>query len=108
LVAALLAAGVLLVPASPAAATGAVATADCAQTGTAQEEPALLWPQLSLAPERVWPFTTGAGITVAVLDSGVDDRHPQLAGRVKQGYDAVGRGRADSDCLGTGTQVAGV
>lgn len=62
-----------------------------------------------LGPERVWQFTRGGRVTVAVLDSGVDASHPQLAGRVTEGFDAVaGAGPANTDCLGTGTQVAGV
>jgi membrane-anchored mycosin MYCP len=67
------------------------------------------WPQEMLGSPRVWQFTRGGGVTVAVLDSGVDASHPQLTGRVEAGFDAVaGSGRADNDCLGTGTQVAGV
>jgi membrane-anchored mycosin MYCP len=67
------------------------------------------WPQTMLDPQRVWQFTRGGGVTVAVLDSGVDAGQPQLADKVDPGFDAVaGGGRADNDCLGTGTQVAGV
>ncbi|MCW6010065.1 S8 family serine peptidase, partial [Micromonospora sp. CPCC 205371] len=67
------------------------------------------WQQQMLGPDRVWPFTQGGGVTVAVLSSGVDAGHPQLAGQVSQGFDAVANsGRADNDCLGLGTQVAGV
>lgn len=67
------------------------------------------WSQRLMAPERVWPFTRGGGVTVAVLATGVDAEHPLLEGRVEEGFDAVaGRGAADSDCLGLGTQVAGV
>jgi subtilisin family serine protease len=39
------------------------------------------WAQLMLAPERAWPFSTGAGVTVAVVDSGTDAEHPQPSGR---------------------------
>jgi hypothetical protein len=46
---------------------------------------------------------------VAVLSSGVDAAHLQLAGRVEPGIDVLaGGGRADNDCLGSGTQAAGV
>jgi hypothetical protein len=39
----------------------------------------------------------------------VDASHPQLAGRVKAGFDAVAtRAGANTDCLGAGTQVAGL
>jgi membrane-anchored mycosin MYCP len=83
------------------------AAPECASPGEdATEVP---WAQRALAPERVWPFTRGFGVTVAVLDSGVDAKNPRLRGRVGRGFDAVaGRRTADSDCLGTGTQVAGV
>ncbi|GAA4459096.1 S8 family serine peptidase [Phytohabitans houttuyneae] len=72
--------------------------------------PAIPWAQKMLGPERVRPFTRGGGEIVAVLDSGVDASHPRLGGgRVLEGFDAVaGSGRADDDCLGTGTQIAGV
>lgn len=41
------------------------------------------------APEA-WQSTTGSpGITIAVLDSGVRDEHPDFAGRLLPGYDFV-------------------
>ncbi|MGW5580534.1 type VII secretion-associated serine protease mycosin [Micromonospora chokoriensis] len=68
------------------------------------------WPQRHLTPERAWTLTEGAGVVVAVLDSGVDGRSPQLSRRVLPGVDLTrtGGGRADSDCLGHGTFVAGI
>ncbi|MEA2143562.1 MAG: thermitase [Solirubrobacteraceae bacterium] len=52
--------------------------------------------------------TLGAGATVAVVDSGVDRRHPDLAGRVVSGPDLVD-GDADADDeSGHGTHVAGI
>ena len=81
--------------------------AQCAEPG--QAIAAVPWAQRLLAPERVWPFARGSAVTVAVLGSGVDAKHPQLAGRVLRGYDAITRrAGADSDCLGLGTQAAGV
>ena len=69
------------------------------------------WAQKQLAPERVWPMTDGAGITVAVVDSGVDAHTPQLAGTtVLPGVDVTtdDQSPADNDCYGHGTFVAGI
>ncbi|MGS2613762.1 type VII secretion-associated serine protease mycosin [Micromonospora sp. LZ34] len=67
------------------------------------------WPQQRYAPERLSPLATGAGVTVAVVDSGVDRRHPQLAGRVLDGTDLLDPGGdGTSDCAGHGTGVASI
>jgi subtilisin family serine protease len=62
-----------------------------------------------------WAGYTGNGVTVAVLDSGVDDGHPALAGKFVAGYDAfTGAGgpgvNPDDDWAGWfhGTAVAGM
>jgi subtilisin family serine protease len=49
------------------------------------------------------PLATGAGVRVAVVDSGVDGAAPQLRGRVVPGRELL-PGRAD--CAGHGTAVA--
>ncbi|MEV7630280.1 S8 family serine peptidase [Actinoplanes sp. NPDC089786] len=48
---------------------------------------------------------TGAGVKVAVLDSGVDATHPDLAGRIAESADLTGGSDAD-DKVGHGTHVA--
>ncbi|GGM03901.1 type VII secretion-associated serine protease mycosin [Dactylosporangium sucinum] len=71
--------------------------------------PGTPWTQERMAPQRVWPLTTGRGVIVAVIDTGVDASVPQLAGRVLAGVDVVnGVGTADQDCYGHGTFVAGI
>ncbi|SDQ44393.1 S8 family peptidase [Thermostaphylospora chromogena] len=43
------------------------------------------WVHQALNTEDAWTVTKGAGVTVAVIDSGVDDRLPELRGRVTNG-----------------------
>jgi type VII secretion-associated serine protease mycosin len=53
----------------------------------------------------VWPVTRGAGVTVALLDSGVNAKLPELSGVVLKGGDATGEktdGRRDVDREGGG------
>ncbi|AEV87601.1 peptidase [Actinoplanes sp. SE50] len=53
-------------------------------------------------------MSTGAGVTVAVIDTGVDGSHPDLAGQVLTGYDAIaGQAGGNTDPQGHGTHVAG-
>jgi subtilisin family serine protease len=68
--------------------------------------------RLSLAHQT----TRGAGVTVAVLDTGVDFNHPELAGHLLPGYDFVDDdpdpsevgNREQNLAFGHGTHVAGL
>ena len=44
---------------------------------------------------QAWRTTRGAGVTVAVIDTGIDSSHPDLTGTVVGGTDISGVGRAD-------------
>lgn len=60
---------------------------------------------------RVWPLTRGAGVTVAVLDTGVQASVPDLGGAVVPGGDTTGagtNGMTDDDLTedGHGTAMA--
>lgn len=70
------------------------------------------WAQQVLDPRQVWPHSRGAGVTVAVVDSGVDADHPQLhrAGKVLPGknfFEAADL-PGNFDCVSHGTGVAGI
>jgi subtilisin family serine protease len=52
--------------------------------------------------------TTGAGATVAVVDTGIDAAHPDLAGRILPGYDFVDNDATPQDGNGHGTHVSGI
>ncbi|MEJ3742196.1 type VII secretion-associated serine protease mycosin [Actinomycetes bacterium KLBMP 9797] len=67
------------------------------------------WQLTELRATHAWRHATGSGVTVAVIDSGVDGNHPDLAGQVLPGIDLVasgGDGRTDP--VGHGTTVAGL
>ncbi|MDG4821979.1 type VII secretion-associated serine protease mycosin [Asanoa sp. WMMD1127] len=69
----------------------------------------LPWPLQQLRPDLAWPISEGAGMTVAVIDSGVSATHPALAGKVREGRDFVqpsAKGQCDE--VAHGTLVAGV
>jgi len=56
----------------------------------------------------VWPHSTGAGVTVAVVDTGVDSTAPDLQGQLVAGYDFVGGDTDTADQNGHGTHVSGI
>ncbi len=51
--------------------------------------------------------TTGAGVHVYVMDSGIRATHTEFTGRLGNGTDAVNDGQNGNDCDGHGTHVAG-
>ena len=67
------------------------------------------WQLSNLHAKAAWRMSTGAGVTVAVLDSGVDATHPDLVGQVLPGADFVdGTTDGRKDFVGHGTTVAGL
>jgi type VII secretion-associated serine protease mycosin len=75
------------------------------------------WALTRLRPDLAWPLSRGAGVTVAVIDSGVSPDHPALAGKVLPGRDLVLESNSlmphaeipgHCDEFGHGTVVAGI
>jgi thermitase len=56
-----------------------------------------------------WDLSTGsAAVTIAIVDTGVDYAHPDLAGKLTSGYDFVNNDDIPQDDNGHGTHVAGI
>ncbi|WP_051918664.1 S8 family serine peptidase [Streptomyces sp. KS_5] len=71
---------------------------------SAAENAPVGWESAALDLQKAHAITQGEGVTVAVLDSGINPDHPALKGRVTK----VGPDFYDSDGLTTGDQGYGV
>lgn len=66
------------------------------------------WALRNIQALPAWDATTGEGILIAVLDTGVSSNHPDLDGQVLPGYNALfGNDRSEDD-NGHGTAVSGL
>jgi subtilisin family serine protease len=73
------------------------------------------WAPAAIHLAEAQAITQGAGVRVAVLDTGVDSTHPALAGKLLPGHDFVDNdddpseeGNKDNAGYGHGTHVAGL
>jgi thermitase len=65
------------------------------------------WHLQAIQAPMAWVATQGNGITVAVLDSGIDATHPDFQGQLVSGWNVVSNNSDTSDNHGHGTAVAG-
>ncbi|MEV4346292.1 S8 family serine peptidase [Actinoplanes sp. NPDC049596] len=66
------------------------------------------WAFQRVQPVDAWPLTRGAGVRVAVVDTGVSSRAGGLSGAVEPGRNVLTGGSGDADCLGRGTALAAI
>ena len=67
------------------------------------------WSLQRVLLDELWSQAKGAGVKVAVVDTGVDEGNPQLKDALLSGgEDFVGKTDGTKDTAGHGTEVAGI
>ena len=103
-----------MVPITMAVAIGTTGTAGamgtCADAFLPQQ-----WGLTQIGAQKAWSATTGNGITIGIVDTGVDLTHEDLAGKVVASTNCIGSGGDPSHCTGNaqddnghGTHVSGI
>lgn len=65
------------------------------------------WHLPKIGASSAWDSSQGAGVTIAILDSGVDSTHPDLATEMVPGWNFYDNNSNTADVYGHGTKVAG-
>lgn len=65
------------------------------------------WHLAAINAPTAWNYTVGSPQTIAVIDSGVDSTHPDLAGRIAPGWNFVLGNSNTADDYGHGTATFG-
>lgn len=79
-----------------------------AKPAPSQPAEKLPWGVDRIDAEKVWVTTTGDPIKVAIIDTGIELAHTDLAANIKGGYNAINPLRSANDDNGHGTHVAGI
>jgi len=72
-----------------------------------------LWPSqyglVNIRAPQGWDYSTGSSaVIIAILDTGVDQVHPEFAGKILPGYDFANGDANPQDDNGHGTHMAGI
>lgn len=65
------------------------------------------WHLPKIGAPTAWSTSSGKGVVIAILDSGVDPNHPDLSSKLVTGWNAYDNNADTSDVYGHGTKVAG-
>ena len=65
------------------------------------------WHLPKIGAPTAWDTSVGQGVTIAILDSGVDGTHPDLAPQMVPGWNFYDNNNITNDVYGHGTEVAG-
>ena len=65
------------------------------------------WHLPKISAQNAWNTTQGSGVTIAILDSGINGAHPDLNGKMVSGWNFYDNNPNTSDVFGHGTLVAG-
>ncbi|MGW0855878.1 S8 family serine peptidase [Streptomyces sp. NPDC002690] len=96
-----------LIGALAVTAAWSVCFAGLAQSAVAEDVQAKQWYLDAMQAEEMWKVSTGKGITVAVIDTGVNPDTSSLRGQVLKGWDATeAEGDENDDYAGHGTTMA--
>jgi subtilisin family serine protease len=66
------------------------------------------WGVSRVGADKVWTTSSGSGVTVAIIDTGIQLDHPDLRNNIVSGYDFVNNRTIAQDDNGHGTHVAGI
>lgn len=91
-------------------ALGLLLVAVAATPAHADSVRSMQWHLDAMKAEQMWATSRGQGVTVAVIDSGVDPSNPDLEGQVLTGKDLAPEASGDehTDYNGHGTSMAGL
>ncbi len=67
------------------------------------------WAYTKIQAPAAWDIVTGStSVTIAIIDTGIDESHPDLAAKIVPGYDYIDNDSNPHDLNGHGTHVAGI